>query len=76
MGCLFAFVMAQFDDTFGSPVLLREAFDLPVLGTVSLVSTASEQRRGWLRAASFAAICIGLIMAYVGLIVVQLGRVA
>jgi polysaccharide chain length determinant protein (PEP-CTERM system associated) len=76
IGSLFAFVLAQLDDTFASPILLREAFDLPVLGAVSLVATAREQRRGWLRTVSFAAICIGLIMTYVGLLVLQLGKVA
>jgi polysaccharide chain length determinant protein (PEP-CTERM system associated) len=76
VGCLFAFVLGQLDDTFASPVRLREAFDLPVLGAITLVATAREQRRGWFRSASFAAACIALIVAYVGLIVMQLGRVA
>jgi polysaccharide chain length determinant protein (PEP-CTERM system associated) len=76
IGCLFAFVLAQLDDTFASPTHLRESFDLPVLGSVTMVANAQQQRRGWLRSASFAAACIGLIVAYVGLIVVQLGRIA
>jgi polysaccharide chain length determinant protein (PEP-CTERM system associated) len=75
-GCLFAFVLAQLDDTFASPVTLREAFDLPVLGAISLVATPGAQRRNWFRSATFAAACIGLIVAYVGLIVLQIGRVA
>jgi polysaccharide chain length determinant protein (PEP-CTERM system associated) len=75
-GCLFAFVLAQLDDTFASPVHLREAFDLPVLGAITLVATPGEQRRGWMRSASFVAACIGLIVAYVGLVVIQFGRVA
>ena len=73
IGCLVAFVLAQLDDTFSSPVHLREAFDLPVLGAITLVATPGAQRRGWLRSASFAAACIGLIMAYIGLIVLQIG---
>ncbi len=76
IGCLVAFVLAQLDDTFASPTNLREAFDLPVLGAVTLVATAHMQRNGWLRSASFAAACIGLILAYVGLIVVQFGKIA
>ena len=76
IGCLVAFVLAQLDDTFTSPTSLREAFDLPVLGAVTLVATAHMQRNGWLRSASFAAACIGLILAYVGLIVVQFGKIA
>ena len=76
VGCLFAFVLAQLDDTFANPVALREAFDLPVLGAITLVATPGAQRRNWLRSASFAVACIGLIVAYVGLIVLQLGRTA
>src|SRR4051794_17648223 len=53
IGCLFAFVLAQLDDTFTSPTHLRDAFDLPVLGAVTLVANAQQQRRGWLRTASF-----------------------
>ncbi len=75
-GCLFAFVLTQLDDTFSSPVTLREAFDLPVLGAITLVATPGAQRRSWLRSASFAAACICLIVAYVGLIVLQIGRTA
>jgi polysaccharide chain length determinant protein (PEP-CTERM system associated) len=76
VGCLFTFVLAQLDDTFASPTHLREAFDLPVLGAVTLVATAQQQRHGWLRSASFAAACIGLIVTYVGLIVIQFSKVA
>jgi polysaccharide chain length determinant protein (PEP-CTERM system associated) len=76
VGCLFAFVLAQLDDTFANPVTLREAFDLPVLGAITLVATPGAQRRSWLRSASFAAACIGLIVAYVGLIVLQLSKAA
>jgi hypothetical protein len=47
-----------------------------VLGAVTLVATAQQQRHGWLRSASFAAACIGLIVAYVGLLVIQFSKVA
>lgn len=76
IGCLFTFVLAQLDDTFASPTHLREAFDLPVLGAVTLVASAHQQRHGWLRTASFTAACVGLILAYVGLIVVQFSKIA
>jgi polysaccharide chain length determinant protein (PEP-CTERM system associated) len=76
VGCLFAFVLAQLDDSFSSPTHLSEAFDLPVLGAVTLVSTPSEQRRSRIRMASFAVACVGLIVTYAGLIALQLTKIA
>jgi polysaccharide chain length determinant protein (PEP-CTERM system associated) len=41
------FVLIQLKDSFSNPNRLREAFDLPVLGSVSMV--ASPKRRRWRR---------------------------
>ena len=41
------FVLIQLKDSFSNPNRLREAFDLPVLGSVSMV--ASPRRRRWKR---------------------------
>jgi 4-amino-4-deoxy-L-arabinose transferase-like glycosyltransferase len=41
------FVLIQLKDSFSNPNRLREAFDVPVLGSVSMV--ASPRRRRWKR---------------------------
>lgn len=54
MGAAFAaalgvvFVLIQLKDSFSNPNRLREAFDVPVLGSVSMVP--SPKRRRWKRA--------------------------
>ena len=62
------FVLIQLKDSFSNPNRLREAFDLPVLGSVSMVP--SPKRRRWKRARGLGAGRIGggvLLLVFAGL---------
>jgi polysaccharide chain length determinant protein (PEP-CTERM system associated) len=63
-GVVFALLLAQFDDTFSSSNRLKQAFNLPVLGTVSILQTPGYHRGRVASAISFAAVLIVLVGMY------------
>jgi len=63
-GGVFALLMAQFDDSFSSIGRLRQAFNLPILGSVSILQTPAYYRGRVASAVSFAAAAIFLIGIY------------
>jgi polysaccharide chain length determinant protein (PEP-CTERM system associated) len=63
-GGAFAFLLAQFDDSFPNVNRLRQAFNLPVLGTVSVLQTPAYFRNRVASAISFAAALIVLVGLY------------
>lgn len=67
-GLIFAFFLAQIDDSVKSLSELREIFAAPVLGAISVVTMPQERRRNRLRMASFALTCLTLVLAYGGIL--------
>ena len=63
-GGIFALLMAQFDDSFSSIGRLRQAFNLPILGSISVLQTPAYYRGRVASAVSFAAAAIFLIGIY------------
>jgi polysaccharide chain length determinant protein (PEP-CTERM system associated) len=70
-GGAFAFMLTQIDDSITSMRQLREIITLPVLGAVSTVAFTFDRRRRTVTAIAFAAVCVALIVVYVGLISVE-----
>lgn len=67
-GGLFALVLAYAVQTFSDPSQLREAYSLPVLGTVSKIETGAEQTARLAQFATFAGLFAGLLCVF-GLLV-------
>jgi hypothetical protein len=63
-----AFLLGEIDSSFGDAKAL-EAFGLPVLGSISLEPSFHRLKTPWfLSVRMFAAICVGLFLAYGGLL--------
>ena len=71
-GIGFAFLLANIDDSVKSISELRDLFDIPVLGAISMISLPTQKRRTFYQAAGFAASCVALIVAYAGILSVIL----
>jgi hypothetical protein len=63
-GGAFALLLSQFDDSFSNVNRLRQAFNLPVLGTISVLQTPAYFRNRVASAISFAAALIVLVGMY------------
>lgn len=63
-GGFFALLLAQFDDSFSNINRLKAAFNLPVLGSVSVLQTPAYYRARIASAISFAAALIVLVGIY------------
>ncbi|MBL8698822.1 MAG: hypothetical protein JNK67_10645 [Alphaproteobacteria bacterium] len=63
-GGFFALLLAQFDDSFSNINRLKAAFNLPVLGSVSVLQTPAYYRSRIASAISFAAALIVLVGLY------------
>jgi len=74
-GVMFTYVLSYLDDTFDSLDKLRAISSFPILGAVSLAETAIDQRRVRLQAASFAALCVGLVIAFASVLMAALPAV-
>ena len=74
-GVMFTYVLSYLDDTFDSLDKLRAISTFPILGAVSLADTAIDRRRVRMRAASFAALCVGLMLAFASVLVAALPSV-
>jgi protein tyrosine kinase modulator len=70
-GGAFAFLLTQIDDSILSVRQLKELVSLPVLGGVSLVTTAAQKRQRFVGALGFVAASVGLIVLCVGIIALQ-----
>jgi len=73
-GIALAFVLGQINATFGSIQALRAAFQLPVIGSVTIISPASERWRRKRELFSYFVVCVGLLAAYFGLTAVEMMR--
>lgn len=73
-GGIFALALAYVVQTFSDPSQLREAYSLPVLGTVSKVETGAEHTVRLAQFATFAGLLAGLLCVFA--ILVLIDRVA
>ncbi len=64
-----AFLLAQVDDSFRAPETLKQAFGLPVLGSVSMIVGAAQRARRIADSVSFGAAGLSLMAIYGGLLV-------
>ncbi len=64
-----AFLLAQLDDSFSAPENLKQAFGLPVLGSVSMIISAAQRTRRIADSVSFGAAGLSLVAVYGGLLV-------
>ena len=64
-----AFLLAQLDDSFRAPENLKQAFGLPVLGSVSMIIGAAQRTRRIADSVSFGAASLSLVAVYGGLLV-------
>ena len=65
-----AFLLAQLDDSFSAPENLKQAFGLPVLGSVSMIIGAAQRTRRIADGVSFGVAGLSLVAVYGGLLVV------
>jgi polysaccharide chain length determinant protein (PEP-CTERM system associated) len=71
MGGAFAFLLTQIDDSILTVRQLKELVSLPVLGGISLVTTAAQKRQRFVGALGFVAASLGLVVICVGIIAIQ-----
>jgi polysaccharide chain length determinant protein (PEP-CTERM system associated) len=70
-GSAFAFLLTQVDDSILTVRQLKELVALPVLGGISLVTTAAQKRQRFVGAMGFVAAALGLVVICVGIIAIQ-----
>jgi polysaccharide chain length determinant protein (PEP-CTERM system associated) len=61
-----AFLLMQLSDSFNAPRQLKEAFNLPILGSVSVVSNSAARRRQLMHGVAFASVLVALVAGYGG----------
>lgn len=61
-----AFLLMQLSDTFIAPRQLKDAFNLPILGSVSVVSNSGARRRQLVHGLAFASVLGALVVGYGG----------
>jgi polysaccharide chain length determinant protein (PEP-CTERM system associated) len=71
-GCVFAFFISQLDSTMRHVEQVRTAFQLPILGGVSMIQSAWAMRRQRIEVASFGLACLSLLGAYLGLLSIEM----
>lgn len=67
-GGAFAFLLAQIDDSVMTVRQLKEIVSVRVLGAISLANAASGANRRRASVATFAALCLGLMVVYFGIL--------
>jgi polysaccharide chain length determinant protein (PEP-CTERM system associated) len=70
-GGAFAFLLTQIDDSILTVRQLKELVPLPVLGGISLVTTAAQKRQRFVGALGFVAASLGLVVICVGIIAIE-----
>jgi polysaccharide chain length determinant protein (PEP-CTERM system associated) len=75
-GVMFTYVLSYLDDTFDTLEKLRAISTFPILGSVSFAETSVDRKRLRLRAASFAVLCVGLVIAFASILLAALPAVA
>ncbi len=66
-GTAFAFLLSQIDDSVMTIRELREMVAAPVLGAITRVTRPSDRRLQRFGAAGFVALCVGLLIAFIGI---------
>jgi len=75
-GVAAAWVMAQLKSSFATPQKLERAFDLPVIGAISLTMSDAVRAKEKLRLKQFAGACAGLVGMFVILVAIELVSIA
>ena len=70
VGALFALLLSQLSGTFNSTRRLKQAFGLPVLGSISQLVTARDRRRQVIGLVGFGFSCTALLIVYSGIMAV------
>ena len=70
-GGAFAFMLTQIDDSVMTARELKNLISVSVLGTISLVTNARHLRQRRASVVTFAAACLALVVAYVGVLSLQ-----
>lgn len=70
-GAAFAFLLTQIDDSIMTVRQLKEAVSVQVLGAISRVTDGVRERRHRVGNVGFAALCLGLVAVYAGVISLQ-----
>ncbi len=71
-GLAFAFLMGQIQSSFSTVQALRSTFNLPVLGSVTAISSLGDRWRQRREILFFALVCVGLFTAFGGLVAVEM----
>jgi polysaccharide chain length determinant protein (PEP-CTERM system associated) len=74
VGSAAALLLARMEDCFGTVQSLRDAFTLPVLGSISVNATVNRPGHRLARAATFAISGISLLLVYSGALFMHLYR--
>jgi len=72
VGAGFALLLSQINTTFSTVHRLRSTFTLPVLGRISTIMSPRERRQRAREMAGFAFVCLCLIVAFGGLVGIEL----
>ncbi len=70
-GLAFAFLLGQVNSTFQTVQRLRQTFALPVLGSVTTITSPGERRRRRRELLGFGLVAASLIVAFGGLLMVE-----
>lgn len=71
-GLAFAFLLGQLNTTFASVSRLKSAFTLPVVGSITAITSNRERRRRVRELLSFCLVSTSLLIAFGGLILIEL----
>jgi hypothetical protein len=70
-GVAFSFMLTQIDDSVMTVRELKDAVGVQVLGAISLVNNASRSQQHRASAVAFMAVCLALVVVYVGILSLQ-----
>ncbi|MEX2453630.1 MAG: XrtA system polysaccharide chain length determinant [Rhodospirillaceae bacterium] len=70
-GLAFAFLLGQVNSTFQTVQRLRQTFALPVLGSVTAITSIGERRRRRREMLGFGLVTASLVMAFGGLVMIE-----
>jgi polysaccharide chain length determinant protein (PEP-CTERM system associated) len=70
-GTAFAFLLGQITTTFATVQRLREAFSLPVLGSITAIISLKEKRQHRREIFGFTLVCMSLLAAFGSLVTIE-----
>lgn len=70
-GAAFAFLLTQLNQTYSTVARLRDAFTLPVLGSITVITSPAERWRRLRELAGFSLVTCTLFAAFIGLVAIE-----